>query len=139
MSSLPSWAGTVPQMITAAGILSLLGTVILALFKLIPALRAQSLESKQQDIEGWREEARGLRTELKECEEECDRRLKKLEEDLWGEKRQRVAEQISLINTIVASVDAPELKTMLRTLESVQSHMMVTHETDLAADKEGGK
>lgn len=121
--------GTVPQW-------ALLAAVVLGLFKLIPAIRAQSLESKQQDIEGWREEAHSLRAKLEECEEDCDRRLKKLEAELWGEKRQRVAEQISLVNVIIESVNAPELKAMLRTLESVQSHLMLSERVE---GMEGGK
>lgn len=72
----------------------------------------------------WKhDEMRKMRAELKECEAECDRRLKKIEADLWGEKKQRVAEQISFINIILQSVDAPELQTMLRTLESVEAHL----------------
>jgi hypothetical protein len=76
----------------------------------------------------WRaDEMRKLRAELKACELDCDRRLKKLEADLWGEKRQRVTEQISFINVILQSVDAPELKTMLKSLESVQAQIRVQH------------
>lgn len=76
----------------------------------------------------WRhDEMRKLRAELKTCEEDCDRRLKQLEAEIWGEKRQRVAEQIAFINIILQSVDAPELKTMLNSLESVQSQIRVQH------------
>lgn len=69
------------------------------------------------------DELRKLRKEVKDCEEECRNRLHKLESDLWGEKRQRVAEQISLINVIIKNADAPELRTMLQMLESVQAHL----------------
>jgi hypothetical protein len=58
--------------------------------------------------------------ELHKCEDECADKIKKLHEEMWGEKRQRVTEQISLINVILNSVDAPELKTLMKTLESVQ-------------------
>jgi hypothetical protein len=74
----------------------------------------------------WRaDEMRLLRAELKKCEEDCDLKIKRLEEDLWGEKRQRVSEQISFLNAIINSIDAPELKTMLKSLESVQSQFRV--------------
>lgn len=114
--------GTLPQWGMFAATTALL---LLAVIKIIPQIRAQSLESKQQDIEGWREECHKLRSELRSCEEECDRRLKALEDELFGLRRQHLAEQISLINVIIASVDAPELRTMLKTLESVQAHLQL--------------
>lgn len=46
-----------------------------------------------------------------------------LHQELWGDKRQRVQEQISLINTIISTVDAPELKQLLRVLESTEAFL----------------
>jgi septal ring factor EnvC (AmiA/AmiB activator) len=94
----------------------------------------------------YAEEVGELRKELKQCEEECrakldaadvkldaaQKKIKELDQELWGEKRQRVAEQISLINVIISSVDAPELKAILKTLESVQMAQRIEHQIDNA-------
>lgn len=136
-----AWGYRVPDLSSVAAIGSipqwgLLVAVVVAVFKIIPTLRAQTIEGKQQDADTWRSECTALRAELRACEEDCDRRLKKLEADLWGEKRQRVTEQISFINIILQSVDAPELKTMLTALESVEAKIRVQHA--LEAERNGG-
>lgn len=70
----------------------------------------------------WRaDEMRKLRKEVQECRDECDAKLKALEAELWGEKRQRVAEQISFVSVVLQSVDSPELQKLLRNMESVQT------------------
>jgi hypothetical protein len=73
-----------------------------------------------EEMTALRDNVASLRAELHACEDECRVKIDKLTEELWGEKRQRVAEQISLINVIVNSVDAPELKMLMKTMESVQ-------------------
>lgn len=81
----------------------------------------------------WRhDEMRKLRAELNECKVECEKRIvivedkaKKVEADLWSEKRQRVQEQISFINIIMQSVENPELKKMLKSLESMEAQIRV--------------
>lgn len=79
----------------------------------------------------WRaDEMRKLRIELNECKSECAERLKKLEEDLWGEKRQRVAEQIAFARIIMKSEGAPDPEELLRKLESAQAQIRVQHIID---------
>lgn len=124
----PELLGTVPQWITATGIV----TIIVAYWRRGVALKGLQNTDSANIRDHYAREVAALRDELRICEEECADRLdlagqkiKKLDQELWGEKRQRVAEQISLINVIVASVDAPELKSILRSLESVQMAMRI--------------
>lgn len=124
--TLPEIVGTVPQWITA----SLMGTILIAYWRRGVAMKGLSNESSRDIRDHYAKEVAALRDELRICEEECadrlelaDMKIKKLGDELWGEKRQRVTEQISLINVIVSSVDAPELKAVLKTLESVQMAM----------------
>ena len=124
--TLPEIAGTIPQWITAVGI----STLIIAYWRRGVAMKGLSNEASKDIRDHYAKEVAALRDELRICEEECadrlelaDMKIKKLSDELWGEKRQRVAEQISLINVIVSSVDAPQLRAVLRTLESVQMAM----------------
>jgi hypothetical protein len=141
---MPPDFGNLPQQITAVSVggifLSLAGLLlkwVLGKGQLSIAAQKVAVEAKQvanADAADVRDhfagEIKELRDELRRCEEDCDRRLgiaearmRALEEELWGEKRQRVAEQISLINTIVNTVDAPELKALLKSFESVRTHL----------------
>jgi molecular chaperone DnaK (HSP70) len=129
--------GTIPGWITSAGVVAILGIVVrwqLGLKRF--AVAAQQVDVSAQEVRTrddadkrdhiaeemgeLRKNVAGLREELHKCEDECADKIKKLHDELWGEKRQRVTEQISLINVILNSVDAPELKALMKTLESVQ-------------------
>jgi hypothetical protein len=128
----PELLGTIPQWITAGGIV----TVIVAYWRRGVALKGLQNTDAANIRDHYAREVAALRDELRICEEECadrldlaDQRLKKLDRELWGEKRQRVAEQISLINVVVASVDAPELKAILKSLESVQMAMRLQQQS----------
>ena len=85
---------------------------------------AKELTRNTAVVEQLRQELKVARDELNDCEEECRRKIKELEEQLWGEKRQRVSEQIALINLILKNVDAPELQTLKDMLERTQTHML---------------
>lgn len=122
--------GTIPGWITSAGVIALLGIVLR--YRL--GSRRLSIEGqKQHDADAAdrrdhiAEEMAALRTnisllrkELHDCEEQCREQIRDLQEELWGEKRQRVAEQLSLINIILDKVDAPDLQNLRATLESIQ-------------------
>ena len=127
----PELLGTIPQWITAGSLVS----IIIAYWRRGVALKGLQNTDAANIRDHYAREVASLRDELRICEEECGDRLdaaaqkiKKLDQELWGEKRQRVAEQISLINVIVASVDAPELKAILKSLESVQMAMRLQHQ-----------
>lgn len=64
-----------------------------------------------------------LREELHTCEEECRTQIKKLHEELFGLRKQHIAEQISFINILIRSVDSPELQILRQTLERVQDSL----------------
>lgn len=125
LAELPKWAGTAPQWVVAAA-------VITALLKLVPVWRQQSMDKEKSDIDGYRKEVGELRDALKECQEECEQATKQsraeiraLHEELWGLRKQHIAEQIGLINVILKTVDAPELRGFLAVLESVKDQLAV--------------
>jgi hypothetical protein len=155
--------GTIPQWITAGGLITIIGYVLLhrrGMRKL--AIEAQQVninadaiagqERKDirdhyaQEVNRYAMQVVGLREELEACETKCERRIDALEaeherriaklerrnkellREVWGEKTQRVAEQISLINVILRTVDAPELKTLMKTLESIQRQQIAPPE-----------
>jgi hypothetical protein len=138
---IPEVLGTIPQWITAASITAFLGVigrwhlgkvklsiaareVEVSAIKVTNADEADKRDHFADEMTALRGEVTHLRNELHECEDQCRREIKSLQNELWGEKRQRVAEQISFINLILNSVDAPELKTLLTTLEKTQIHLI---------------
>lgn len=96
--------------------------------------RADIRDHYAQEVDRYFKQVVGLRDEVEKCKKDCDAREEACErkiadinksndalrKEVWGEKQQRVAEQISLINVILKTVDAPELKTLMKTLENVQ-------------------
>lgn len=141
----PDILGTIPQWITAGGVLTFLGLLIrwhLGLRKIAVqanevevhatqaanADRADARDHIAEEMGELRKNVSSLRAELHQCEEDCRQQIERLQKEVWGEKRQRVAEQISLINLILKSVDAPELKTLLTSLETVQRHIIQSPE-----------
>lgn len=133
--------GTPLQLISAIGTMGIFGalvTVITGYWKRGVDLRghqvvddkdirdhyAKEVERYANETSALRQELNVARDELADCEAECARKMKQIEEELWGEKRQRVSEQISLINMILKQVDAPELATLRDMLERTASHMV---------------
>lgn len=115
--------GTAPQWV-------LLAAVLIALIKIWPVLREQTLKVRMDREQGWREQCELLRAELAAQRQQCEAensqlkdRIHKLEEQIWGLRRQHIQEQLSLINSILHSVDAPELKTLLRALEAAKTSL----------------
>lgn len=121
-------ADTIRLLLQGGSLATLVALLLLAVLKILPTIRAQSLESKQQDLEGWRAECTDLRNRLETCERLCRERdeshtttVNKLHEEIFGIRKQHLTEQISMINVILNSVDAPELRQLLKTLESVKA------------------
>lgn len=69
-----------------------------------------------------------LREELSACEEECRDQIKKLHEEIFGMRKQNIAEQISFINILMRSVDSPELQVLRSTLEKVEGSLVRVRE-----------
>lgn len=131
--------GTVPQWVTLAA-------VLIAAFKLIPELSALKLKRKSEQERGWQTECANLRQELRiqrqECEEEHRQsraKIHELEETIYGLRRQNIQEQISLINTILRSVDSPELKGLLSMMEAVKDNLASQHVKILGAADAGNE
>lgn len=135
------WQFLVTHVGTPAQI-AILGLALVALIKAWPILQKNAFDAKEKKAGRYEARIAHLEREVSKCHEEWTREVERLRKELWGEKTQRVAEQISLINLILQSVDAPELKTLLKTLEKIQGHMLIDHDfligTDVA-DAEGGQ
>lgn len=65
-------------------------------------------------------EVGNLRKELHDCEEKCREDIKKLNEEIFGMRKLHIQEQISFISILLRSMDSPDLKLMLKSLERVQ-------------------
>lgn len=133
----PDFIGTLPGWITAASTTTGVVTLTVAFWRRGVSLKglqnadqadkrnhlAEEMKALRENVASLRAEVAAARKELADCEEECRTKLDAMREELWGEKRQRVAEQIAFINMILKTVDAPELKTLLTSLETVQRHI----------------
>lgn len=119
----PEWIGSPSQF-------GLLVIVFAAFLRWSLPWRKMSIDEGTQIRKELREELVKVRGEHKVCEDALRSAQKELgvlrdevndlENRVAGLRRQHVQEQISLINSIIESVDAPQLKTFLKTLESVQ-------------------
>ena len=99
------------------------GLFFLALITLIktwPIIQKNVMEARERKESRYSTRIETLEKKVEDCRAECDRDKKILLEEIHGMRRQHVQEQISLINAIIESVNAPELKTFLKMLESVQ-------------------
>lgn len=76
-----------------------------------------------------------LREELHQCEEACREDIKKLHEEIFGMRKQAIAEQISFVNILLRSVDSPELQILRTSLENVQGSLVKAQ--IIKEDKEG--
>lgn len=86
--------------------------------------RADIRDHYAQEVNRYYQQVIGLRDELDECEKKCEAKIKKLEDDLAGERTQRVTEQITLIRVLLDTVgDSPHLQQFMKALESIQSRM----------------
>lgn len=64
-----------------------------------------------------------LRAELHACEEVCRKDIKRLHEEIFGMRKNHIAEQIAFVNILLRTVDAPELQALRQTLERVQDSL----------------
>lgn len=126
----PEFVGTLPQWIAAVSSTTLAGAVValvtaywkrgISLKGLENADEADRRDHMAEEMGALRENVANLRQELHDCEANCASEIKQLQNELLGEKRQRVAEQISLINIIVDIVDEPTRKRLMAALDSIQ-------------------
>jgi hypothetical protein len=127
LENVPSWAGNVPAWF-------LVGAVIIAFIKVYPKLREQTIQERfaikngyAARIKSLEQDVKNEQTARKDDRDKCGKEMavlrdviSDLEDKIIGMQRQAIQEQISLINAIISSVDTPELKALMRSLESVQ-------------------
>lgn len=136
LNSMPSWAGNVPAWIL---VLSLLAWVVNSAIKNHPIISQQKIDDRHRIKDSYVSRIQSLERQILEDRERCDREIGLLRDEIGdlqdkiiGIQRQHVQEQISLINSIISSIDAPELKILVRSLESVQAaaRLNVLHSQD---------
>lgn len=106
--------------------LAQVGTFALVLTAIIGAyvkLKDRGMSHAEVMCETLTSEVASLRKELHECEEKCRTDIRKLHEEIFGMRKQNIAEQISFISILLRSVDSPELQILLRSLENVQGSL----------------
>ena len=117
LDKVPIWAGNVPARI----LLFSLGTyVAIQWLKNKPIIEQQKINERLAIKTGYTDRIKRLEEKVdsnfKQCEQEkkeLHEQIGALERELIGLRRQHNQEQMSLINEIISSVDAPELKTVL--------------------------
>lgn len=136
-----TWLGTPFQGISAAALMTLVGYVLFhfrGMRKLSIDARQVEINANQvsgqeradirdhyaQEVNRYAMQVVGLREELDKCERECAAKIKRLEDDLAGERTARVTEQITLVRVLLdAAGDSPHLAKFMKALESIQSTM----------------
>lgn len=134
-SHFPTWAGNVPMW----GVFAM---VLIALIKVWPKLKEIGVNERQGIRDPYIQRIRELADDVKHCRQECDEQERRLRHEIDGVKRgsdereaalkeridvlrtrvnneafQRVQSEISLVNTLIQVVDAPQLRTILKALE----------------------
>lgn len=110
------------------------GVVLVALIGAYVKLRDRGLTHAEvvcgqltKQLSDYKDQAdateKNLRNLLKECEEECRRDIKKLHEEIFGMRKNNIAEQIAFINIILDTTDNPSLRTLRATLESISTKL----------------
>lgn len=113
LESWPTWAGSAPMwgmFILVAIITVRTSPQWLETWSRLKLARAQQVSTRISELE----------QQIDNCHAECAEQIKKLTDELHGERRARVQEQASLIMAILKSVKSPELEQVLSTMESVQ-------------------
>lgn len=117
----PSWIGTPSQFAVAVMVA---GSILIAYFKVWPIIRQQNIDERLKTSGNYIERISVLETQVRECEQRSDEREARLQEkverlqtSLNNEVAQRVQSEISLVNTLIEVVDAPQLRAILKALE----------------------
>ena len=111
--------GTIAQLGT-------LGIVLVAVIGAYVKLRDRGMTHAEVMCGQLTNEVASLRGELHKCEEECRKDIKALHEELFGMRKNHIAEQLAFINILLRSVDSPELSVLRSTLERVQDSLAKT-------------
>ena len=108
------------------GTVTQIGTFVMLAVACITAfvrLRGQDQSHAEKMCTTLSKELAARRDRLNRCEQECREETKKLHEEIFGLRKQNIAEQIALINIIIDQVDAPALQALRSTLESIAARL----------------
>lgn len=93
-----------------------------------PIQQKQTIEERLAIKGGYTARITELEQAIENERKNCARELSLLRDEIgdlqstmMGMQRQHTQEQISLINAIISSIDAPELKALVKSLETVQA------------------
>jgi hypothetical protein len=120
----PSWLGSAP-------LWGVFAMILITLIKVWPQLKQQGIDERLNirdrylaRINEMRTEVAIAREEVRQCKRDCDAQEVRLQGEidilknkLNNEAWQRVQSEISLVNTLIQVVDAPQLKAILAALE----------------------
>lgn len=134
MEGLPSWFGTAPQWVTLAVIIGALIKTWPVIMLRVTEAKSISWKQKREERHDLLEEIKGLKQEIADCKEKCHEDTQRLNEALFNQRKQNIQEQLSLISVIINSVDSPELRTLMKSLEAVQSTIALRAITEGAED-----
>lgn len=101
--------GTVPQWGTFV-------IISLALIRMWPQMR----EMDYSEASKLRKELREMHGHLRKCEEECDIKCDKLQDEIYGMKAQRLQEQLAMLSAFPSQLMTPAMMEMLDRLNLQQ-------------------
>jgi hypothetical protein len=109
----PTWIGTVPQW-------GLFFVLLIAVIRTSPhwleTWSAMRVARTNRNADRIRE----LEGQVRECRAECDEKIGRLHNEIYGLRTQRNAEQAALLRAILRTIDNPELRKQLELLESLE-------------------
>lgn len=139
----PAWIGTLPAWGT---FFMVLAAITVAVVRIWPRLKELGITERQGIAQNYINRIIELKADVKECRDNCDaqearlrkeiddnrkecdareedlkRQIDELKTKLNNEAWQRVQSEISLVNTLIQVVDAPELRVILEALQKRSS------------------
>jgi seryl-tRNA synthetase len=128
LDRLPPWMGSVPAWTT---LVMVVGYIIIQWIKTRPAVLQHQIQERLNVSDSNLERIKHLEAAVRQCQLECEqhktllnKKCETLQERLNNEAMQRVQSEISLVNTLIQVVDAPQLKIILAALEARQTRML---------------
>lgn len=134
----PAWIGTLPAWGT---FFMVLAAITVAVVRIWPRLKELGITERQGIAQNYINRIIELRAEVKECRDNCDAQEARLRKEIDDNRKecdareeqlkqevdrlkmkinneawQRVQSEISLVNTLIQVVDAPELRVILEAL-----------------------
>lgn len=142
LDKLPPWMGSLPAW---SLLILVIGWIVLQRVKNQPVIRQQDIDERLAIKSGYIGRITQLEADVLLCRENCDAqeirlqtKIDRLQDQLNNEAIQRVQGEISLINTLIDVVDAPQLKAILQALEKRQLRLQIDN-VQLIEGKDDGR